>query len=370
MDYKRMPIEIESPEEQGYNSIKYNLAESSMRDLNLADLQVDVKHLVLFYGEHRGIAKLREVIKEESKILTADDVLVTSGAAMALFIVSSTLLNHNDHMVVIRPNYATSLEAPRALSCKMSIIDLKFENNFDIDIDEVKKAIKPNTRLISITSPHNPTGKLFNQQTIKKLIALAEERDCFLLVDETYRELNFQTELTPYEAEHSDKVISVASISKAYGAPGLRIGWIISRDKKLMHDFLAAKELICLCNSVIDEEIAFYLLHNKLQFITKNHQHTKTNFNYFKQWFANQAFLEWVEPQAGVVCFPRLKAGIDLNTDKFYETLYQDYSTVVGPGHWFERDKVYMRIGFGYPTLNELTQGLTNLEACLKDCIK
>jgi aspartate/methionine/tyrosine aminotransferase len=358
MQYKRMPLEIEAPEEKGYNTIKYNLAESSMRDIQLKDLDVDLKDLVLFYGEHRGIVKLREAITADSDILSVDDVMVTGGAAMALFIVASSMLGPNDHLVVIRSNYGTNLETPRALSCEMSILDLKIEDNFEIDIEAVKKEIKSNTKLISITNPHNPTGKLFDERTLRELILLAEEHDCFLLVDETYRELNFQTELKPYLAEHSDRVISVSSVSKSYGAPGIRIGWIVSRNKKLMGDFLAAKEQICLCNSVIDEEIAFYLLNNRAQFIAPNHAHIHVNFHYLKQWFARQRFLEWVEPQAGVVCFPRLKPGIQLNAESFYETLYQQYATIVGPGHWFELDKVYMRIGFGYPHAARIKAGV------------
>ena len=166
MQYVRMPIEIESPEEMGYGNIKYNLAESSVRDINLRDVDVDLKNLVLFYGEHKGITKLREAIREESKVLSADDVLVTTGAATALFIVSTTLLNPSDHLIVIRPNYGTNLETPRAFKCEMSIIDLKFEDGFEIDVDAIKKAIQPNTKLISITNPHNPSGKLFTRGTV------------------------------------------------------------------------------------------------------------------------------------------------------------------------------------------------------------
>jgi aspartate/methionine/tyrosine aminotransferase len=366
MKYTRMPIEIESPEEMGYGNIRYNLAESSMRDINLSDLNVDLKDLVLFYGEHKGIIKLREAIKEESKVLNADDVLVTTGAATALFIVATTLLNPEDHLVVIRPNYGTNLETPRALKCAMSIIDLKFETGFEIDVNEIREAIQANTKLISITNPHNPSGKLFDDKTIRQLVELAEEKNCRLLVDETYRDLNFQTELKPYYAELSDKVISVSSVSKSFGAPGIRIGWIINRDKKLMLDFLAAKEQICLCNSVVDEEIAFYLLHNRETILQKNHAHIRSNFAYFKEWFAKQNYLEWVEPQAGVVCFPRLKAEYKIDTEKFYDTLFSKYGTIVGPGHWFEQNKTYMRIGFGYPGFEELKTGLNNLLECLQ----
>ncbi len=365
MQYVRMPIEIESPEEMGYGNIKYNLAESSVRDINLRDVNVDLKDVVLFYGEHKGITKLREAIREHSKIITTDDVLVTTGAATALFIVSTTLLNPSDHLIVIRPNYGTNLETPRAFKCGISIIDLKFEENFEINIDDVRNAIQPNTKLISITNPHNPSGKLFSEKIIHELIQLAEEKNCRLLVDETYRDLNFQTELKPYAAELSDKVISVSSVSKSYGAPGVRIGWIINRDKKLMHDFLAAKEQITICNSVVDEEIAFALINSKQKWMKKQHAHIRSNFAYIKQWFAQQSFLEWVEPNAGVVCFPRLKAEYKIDTEKFYQSLFNDYSTIVGPGHWFEKEKTYMRIGFGYPLEDELKTGLNNLNECI-----
>jgi aspartate/methionine/tyrosine aminotransferase len=366
MQYRRMPIEIEAPEEKGYNTIRYNLAESSMRDIRLGDLNLDLNNLVLFYGEHRGAGKLREAICESSHLLSADNVLVTAGAATALFIAATAMLGPNDHLIVIRPNYGTNIETPRAINCPISIVDLKFEEGFAINTDAIRKQIKPNTRLISITNPHNPSGQLFSAQTIGELILLAEQNNCFLLVDETYRDLNFKTALQPYAAALSNKVISVSSVSKSFGAPGIRIGWIICRDKKLMHDFLAAKEQISLCNAVVDEEIAFHLLSNKKSILAVNHAHINHNFTLLKQWFAQQPFLEWVEPRAGVVCFPRLKAACNMNTDNFYDGLYNQYATIVGPGHWFEQHKNYMRIGFGYPTLEELKIGLENLESCLK----
>jgi aspartate/methionine/tyrosine aminotransferase len=365
-----MPIEIESPEEMGYGTIQYNLAESSVRDINLRDVNVDLKDVVLFYGEHKGISKLREAIKENSAALKVDDVLVTTGAATALFIVATSLLNPADHLVVIRPNYGTNIETPRAINCAISIVDLKFEEGFEIDVNKIREAIRPNTKLISITNPHNPSGKLFEEKIIHQLIELAETNNCRLLVDETYRDLNFQTALKPYVAELSDKVISVSSVSKSFGAPGIRIGWLISRDQKLMNDFLAAKEQICLCNSVVDEEIAFQLLHNKTDILEKTHLHIRSNFAYMKQWFAAQNFLEWVEPDAGVVCFPRVKSGYILDTDKFYTTLYSEYKTIVGPGHWFEQNKIYMRIGFAYPTHDELKAGLNNLQQCFNESVQ
>ncbi len=367
MDYRRMPIEIESPEEMGYSTIRYNLAESSVRDLPFNELNIDLSNIVLAYPEHRGSVPLRSLILENSTDFTIDDVLVTTGAAMALFMISTTLLSKNDHIVVIRPNYATNLETPRAIGCEMTVVDLDFNQNFDLDTEGVLRAIKSNTKLISLTNPHNPTGKLYAPETIKVIIEIAEAKGCYVLVDETYRDLNFQTPLLPYTASLSEKVISVCSLSKAFGAPGIRIGWLICRDKALINTLLAAKEQMILGNAIIEEAIAEHLLAQKTTFLAPIHAHIRENFSFMKSWMSEQSYLEWVEPQAGVVSFPRLKEGFTYDSfSDFQNTLYHDYQTVVGYGHWFEQSERYFRIGFGYPSKEDLKQGLHRLTLSLE----
>jgi aspartate/methionine/tyrosine aminotransferase len=310
---------------------------------------------------------LRQTIAAESPILSAEQVLVTTGAAMALFIVSTTLLTATDHLIVIRPNYATNIETPRAIGCQITIIDLSFDNGFDLDPVQIKAAIRPNTKLISITNPHNPTGKLFSEATIQAIVAIAEESGCYLVVDETYRDLNFQTPLRPYVATLSDKVISICSLSKAFGVPGIRIGWLICRDKNLMHSLLAAKEQIVLGNSVIDETIALHLLTQKAALLPAIHTQIQENYNIFKQWTDNQTLVEYVAPEVGGVCFVRLKAEYDLDFVAFRQNLYDTHQTFVGFGHWFEQSERYFRLGFAYPSAAELAAGLRCFEACLKE---
>jgi aspartate/methionine/tyrosine aminotransferase len=370
MKYTRMPIEIESPEEIGYSTINYNLAESSVRDIQLSDLNLRLDDLLLCYGHHRGHPELLDCIASESPLLQSDDVLVCSGAATALFIIATAILSEKDHLIVVRPNYGTNLETPRAINCAMSIVDLTFDEGFTLNVDQVRQAIRPDTRLISITNPHNPTGTVVSENTLNELTALAEAHNCYLLVDETYRYLNFQTPLLPYLAEKSRNVISVSSLSKAFGVPGIRIGWIICRDAALMHQFLAAKEQIMITNSVVDEQIALYILQNKASRLQETHQIIRTNFDITRQFFSETPYLDWVEPTAGVVCFPRLKAGYSINTNDFYQSLHTHYQTLVGPGHWFEQDKTYMRIGFGYPTADELRTGLQHVDRCLAEHLK
>lgn len=368
MRYKRMPIEIESPEQLGYDTIECNLAESSVHDAVFKDLKLNLNDLILCYGHHLGKPELRELIASQHD-LSCDDILITAGAASALFIVATSLLNPKDHLIVVRPNYATNIETPRAIGCEIDFIDLDFENNFQLDPLLIQSLIKSNTKLISITTPHNPTGTIVSEQTILQLIKLAELNSCYLLVDETYRDLTFGNKL-PLVATLSDSVISVSSVSKAYGLPGIRIGWLITQNIKLQELFLAAKEQIFLCNSVVDEEIAYQFLQQKELFQPVIQEKIKNNFDVVTIWMDQNPHLEWVKPQGGVVCFPRIKKEIALDTELFYNTLYKKYKTLVGPGHWFEMSKRYMRIGYGWPDAEALKKGLKNISIVFNETIR
>lgn len=362
MRYVRMPIEIESPEQMGYGNVRYNLTESSVSDQLVADINIDLSSTLLSYGHHQGDEALRELIAQKQGV-KAQEVLVTAGAAAALFIVSSALLTARDHIVVMHPNYATNIETPRAIGCQVDLIPLLFENFFRPETNAVRKLIQPNTRFISITTPHNPTGVCLTEQELKRFIAIAEERNIFLVVDETYRELSYG-ETPPLAATYSDKVISISSLSKAYGLPGLRIGWIVTRNPQLQELFLAAKEQIYVCNSVLDETAAFQFLEQSGPVLEKIMEKNRRHFEMVKQFMREEARLEWVEPSGGVVCFPRIKDE-NADTTKFYETLNKQYHTFVGPGHWFETDKRFFRIGYGWPTTADLKTGLENISKSL-----
>ncbi len=361
-----MPIEIESPEQIGYGKIRCNLAESSVRDTVFGDLRIDLKDLAIAYGDHMGKPELREMVAAEGKGLKATDVMLTAGAASALFIVATSLLTKKDRIAVVKPNYATNLETPYAIGCGIDTIDLRFENGFRLDIKEVEKKIKATTRILSITYPHNPTGTMITRKELEKFVELAEKKKIFLLVDETYRELSFENKL-PVTASLSDRVISVSSVSKAYGLPGLRLGWLITKNKKLQETFLAAKEQIFLCNSVLDEETAYLFLKKKEQFVPAIRAAIKENFGILKKWMENSKTMEWVEPSGGVVCFPRVKPELKMNMKKFYKSLNSTHGTFVGPGHWFGMPDNYMRIGYGWPSKSELVEGLKSIERVLNN---
>lgn len=365
MRYRRMPIEVESPEETGYASIACNLAESSIRDRVLGDLglALDLDRLVLLYGDHRGHPAFRELLARDGAC-DPSQVLLTPGAAGALFIVSTSLLGAGDHLVVLRPNYATNIETPRAIGCDISFVDLSFERGWRYTVDDIARVMTPKTRLVSITTPHNPTGTLLGRETLLGLVRLVEQRGAWLLVDETYRDLAPEPPAAMATAL-SERVISVASLSKAYGLPGLRLGWLLTRDRTLNERFLAAKEQMVITGAVIDEEIGYRVYHRRdaeLPAIARTVAAGKASV---ARWIAREPRVEWVEPGGGVVAFPRIRPSVEVDLPRFYARLNGEFRTWVGPGHWFEQDDRYMRIGFGWPLPDELEDGLANISRAL-----
>lgn len=365
MRYVRMPIEVESPEEYGYARIRYNLSESSVTDRKLSDLGLAVPDLTLLYGEHRGRERLRALIAAQGRGLAQDDVLITTGAAGALFIIATALLGAHDHLVVVRPNYATNIETPRAIGCATTYVELNFEEGFRIDLDKVAAAFTPATKILSVTCPHNPTGVMCSEAELRALAELAQRNGAYLLVDETYRDLSLDGALPP-AASLGANVIGVASLSKAYGVPGIRLGWIATTDKKLQEIFLAAKEQISICGSVIDEWVGEQIMENRTAILEPVLAEMRRRRQLVAAWIAGEELLEWVPPAGGVVCFPRMRAAPAGGTDAFYRRLLDVHGAYVGPGHWFEMPDNYFRLGYGWPTAAELEAGLGAISAALR----
>lgn len=362
MNYRRMPIEVESPEQLGYDTIKYNLSESSVSDLKAKDIGKFDENLLLCYGDHFGLVELRKKIAKSEGIEDINQIIITPGAIAALFFVNTALLSPGDHCIVMHPNYATNFETPRAIGCQIDYLKIDPNGPF-LDKEFIIKKVKENTQLISITSPHNPTGRLIPFDDLMWLIEFTKERNIFLLMDETYREIPFGKKAHTLAALQSNHVISVSSLSKSLGLPGIRIGWLVCKNPKLIEQFLAAKEQIVLCNSIIDESLALNALLIKAQLLAEIKQNLEEKFTLLKFWLSQEDRVETIVPEGGCVCLVKIKKTID--TNKFYELLLKQYSTYVGPGHWFEVSDQYFRLGFGWPTKTEFEKGLNNISLAL-----
>jgi aspartate/methionine/tyrosine aminotransferase len=367
-----MPIEVESPEQLGYDTITNNLSESSISDRRLADLSLDVDldELLLCYGDHLGDPVLRDAIAAGGDGLRPDHVLVTPGAAGALFAVATSLLEPGDHAVVVRTNYATNLETPRAIGADLDVVDVRFEDGWQLDVDAVRRRVRSGaTKLISVTCPHNPTGTTFDLGTLEALVELTERSGAVLLVDETYRDLTHATPL-PLAATLSPRAISVSSVSKAYGLPGLRVGWAITTDPDLGETLLAAKEQTVICGATLDEAIAGRVLVNRDTILPPIIEDVAARLDAVRAWMIDHDIFEWIEPCGGVVGLVRVKPEVDLDTTRFYDVLLREHGTYVGPGHWFEVDDRHFRLGFGWPTHAELSAGLAALSLAAADATR
>lgn len=365
MRYRRMPIEVESPEQLGYAAITNNLSESSVADRRLSDLglDLDLDRLVLCYGDHLGDPLLREAVAAQGEGLNPDDVLVTPGAAPALFCIATALLDPGDHIVVVRTNYATNLETPRAIGADVDLVDLRQEDGWALDVDALSARVVPGrTKLISVTCPHNPTGAVLSMADLISLAQLADASGAVLLVDETYRDLTHGERL-PLAATLSTRSVSVASMSKAYGLPGLRIGWAVTTDPELRQVLLAAKEQILICGATIDEHIAGLVLADRDRLLPPILADARQRLAVVQRWLDGQSAFEWVPPRGGVIGFVRFCEDVEVDTEAFYRLLLSEHGTYVGPGHWFEVSDRYFRVGYGWPTPGELAQGLAGLTA-------
>lgn len=370
MRYRRMPIEVESPEELGYDTIAHNLSESSVADRTLGELglELDLDALVLCYGDHLGDPALREAVAAASPGVSADHVVVTPGAAAALFCVATSQLEPGDHLVVVRTNYATNLETPRAIGAELDVVDLAYDAGWALDLDAVAARVRPGaTRLISVTTPHNPTGTVLSEAELRALVDIAEAAGAVLLVDETYRDLAHAAPPTPLAATLGPRVVSVSSMSKAYGLPGLRTGWAVCTDPDLRTTLLAAKEQAVICGSTIDEHIAGQVLARRHEVLPPILDDVRARLAIVDGWMAGQETFEWVRPAGGVVGLVRFRPEVTVDEARFHQALLADHGTYVGPGHWFELDDRHFRLGFGWPTHDDLRAGLDGLLAAAAD---
>ena len=364
MWFNRMELEIWFDKYQ--YEIDYDIGESAVKTLSVKDVDIDLDKVLLRYGHHTGNPVLRETIAEQYPGLSGDQIVVTTGASEANFVAVSALVKPGDHVIIEHPNYPSLYEVPRSLGCKVSLFTLKFENRFKPDLEELKRKITPQTKLVSLTHPNNPTGSMISEKDLCEVIKLIESHDTFLLFDETYRHMAFGASLLPPAASLSPKVISIASMSKCYGLPGIRTGWLASQNRFILDSAVAIREQLSISNNALSEEIALSVLRRKEKFLSGARERIARNREVVAGWMNQQSDFEWIYPEAGVVCFPRMRTHVKVKPEELYRLLAEKYRTFVVPGRCFEMDERHFRIGFGADE-GEIKTGLSNLNKALNE---
>ncbi len=303
--------------------------------------------LRLGYTESQGDPALRAEIAALYERVSPEDVLVFSGAEEAIFALHNVLLGPGDHAVIVRPAYQSLAEVARGAGADVSRIELRETDGWRLDVSTVRAALRPHTRLILVNEPHNPTGSLSDRPTFDRLVELAAELGARLIVDEVYRFLEFDpTDRLPAGADALETGVSIGVMSKSFGLAGLRVGWIATRDRRLLARLAAFKDYTTICNSAPSEVLALIALRARDRVLARNRAIVEANLRHLDGFFERWAgVFEWVRPRGGSVGFPRLLA--DRPVDSFAEELVRDTGALILPGTLFGDTGNHFRIGYG-----------------------
>ncbi|MFI1302149.1 aminotransferase class I/II-fold pyridoxal phosphate-dependent enzyme [Streptomyces sioyaensis] len=293
---------------------RHHMTASDVQTMTLGELlalagdqdRAAFENLPLGYTETYGDPELREVIAQTYERVDAADVICFAGAEEALYLAMNVLLDAGDHAVVVTPNYQAAETVPLAL-CEVTGVALDPDRDWALDLDRVKAAIRPHTRVVSVNFPNNPTGKVISAADFTELARLCDERGIHLFSDEVYRGLERDPARTlPQAADLSERALSLNVTSKSLGLPGLRIGWITCRDRDLLTRLERAKHYTTICNSAPGEVLARIALKARQTILDRNRALIERNLPVFEAFFAEFAdVFEWQAPDGGCVAYPR-----------------------------------------------------------------
>ena len=320
------------------------------------------RSLRLGYTETAGHPLLRERIASLYHGLSADDILVCSGAEEAIFVFSQAALGEGDHAVVVWPSYQSLFETARAAGARVDMLRLKHAERWAIDPDALTALLRPDTACVILNAPHNPTGALPEAQTFERVVDLCASRGVRLFVDEVYRygEIDPAARL-PAACETGATAVSLGGLAKPFGLAGLRIGWIATRDRALLSRMLAIKDYLTICNSAPSEVLAIACFAAFDRVLERNRAIALGNLALLDDFFARRRDrFEWVRPRAWLVGFPRMLGPESIET--LTERLVEDSGVMLVPESQFGHAGNHFRIGFGRRNMPE---GLARFEAFL-----
>jgi aspartate/methionine/tyrosine aminotransferase len=346
------PFAIEKYYAKHEFTAQYMLSSSDAESRSLKELlafepdakeQFDALHLG--YTESSGAPELRTAIAGIYQT-SSDQVLVLSSAEEGIFVFYNALFSKADHLIVETPCYQSGLELARATGATVSSWERHYEDDWRHDLEALKKLIRPNTKAIYLNSPSNPTGINMPHAVFLAIIDLARESKIIIFCDEVYRELEHQPERQlPAICQVYEYGVSLGSISKAYGLPGLRLGWLVSQNHALLEKFLDFKLYTTICSSAPSEFLSALALRHRATLLERNLKIVHHNLPLLQDFIERHSkLLTWVKPNASPIGFPRVQ-GIQ-NVREFCEEIVAKTSVLLLPGDVYEQPK-HIRIGYG-----------------------
>jgi aspartate/methionine/tyrosine aminotransferase len=333
------------------NLVEFNLSDSgvhpySLKELLAADQLLGLHEVELGYGWTNGGVELRDTIARLYNGRDRDNVMVTNGSAEANFILVMTVLEPGDELVLFVPNYLQIRGWAKALGVTVKEIVLREEMGWLPDLDEVRAAVTPKTKMISLCNPNNPTGSLLPRETMDALVDIARDHDVYLHADEIYKGSELDTEESVSFADLYEKAVVTAGLSKAMALPGLRLGWLVGPAKEIYGTW-QRKDYTSITTGALSEHIANIVLQpaKRAEILSRSRHLLRENRTLLTSWIeTHNNLFSYLPPRAGGMAFVRYNRHI--NSSVLVDRVREQKSVMLVPGDVYGLDG-YVRIGIG-----------------------
>lgn len=343
-------------------SARYLLSPSDCESLTMKELLDNAdeeslemwRNLKLGYTESMGHPVLREEIARLYSSIEADNV-ITAVPEEAIFITMHALLEEGDHVVIIDPVYQSLKEIPDSIGCSITNWPVEErEGRWHLDLDSLEEGITPETKMLIVNFPHNPTGYLPSQEDFKRIIEIARRHDIYIFSDEMYWLLEHGEEMRlPPAVDCYEKAISLFGLSKTFSLPGLRMGWIATREDDLLRKLSTLKDYTTICGSAPAEILAIMAMRQKEAILETNRKRIHDNLQAAREFFTrHDGLFTWLEPKGGSTAF--IKLNPETEVVEFCEKIVKEKSIMIVPGEIFDYEGNYFRIGLGRDNFKEI----------------
>lgn len=354
------------------NHCEYNLAETCVASITIDELlQIsgrnsdDISELLplkMNYGAIEGSTRLREAISSLYENQDIDNITVTHGTIAANALVHKSLVSRGDRVVSIVPTYQQHYSIPASIEADVQMLRLRAEDAFLPDLDALRRLATPETKLIALTNPNNPTGALIERPMLEEISQIARDVGAYVLCDEVYRGTGQTGDgMTPSIVDVYEKGIATAGMSKAYSLAGLRVGWIVA-PSEVTEKVLIHRDYDTISVGKINDHFAAMALENKDRILARSHKITRDNLAILDTWVIDQPKVSWVKPRAGTTAM--LKVHVPMTSREFCVDLLEKTGVMLTPGDAFDMEG-YVRIGYSNNT-EILKAGLERLGGYLK----
>ena len=357
---------------------KYNLGSSCVSAFNMRELfectgqdldkfLEDMREFSLHYhhGDATGSPRVKKAVTGiyPKAGLTPEDVMMVIGGTGANDLTIFSILEHGDNCVVIKPSYQQHYDIPKGMGIETRIVQLKAEDNYVLNLDDVEEACDENTKLIILTNPNNPIGITLYDEELKRLVDIAKKYDSWILCDEMYRGLddNYMPSILDYGYK---KAVSVCSLSKMFSMAGTRIGWIICRDREMYEVIKTRRSYNTICCGIFDELVGSIALENYEKVWARARSILLPNREIVKEWVSRQPHLKMLAEPMGTTCL--IDYDYDVDSETMAKEAMEADKILFVPGDYFDMPKT-IRVGYGaFRNPEDLKASLDALEKFLK----